>query len=395
MQPLLLKTGDEEKRGKEMSTNVQQTFAFIETDLSIRQITPRQWDIIKCLTEDKYQAQIARELFLSSAYVCRFMRKLKEKDLIAIKFIDPLEHRATSYTVSKLLTNRMQVESGNTRERQFLFVPHNVRYKHKITSQNKPIDIYISSFKASKFKHIKSWETWGIQHHKFEMRVLGIGNIVILVHSDKTIEVMQGKERYKITAKSKQDADNKVTVILQDGLKEFIRDQARCKVDITVGEMVLGTNPHYAQKSMEAKYLVENGQGQTTLDNEFEPDGSRMDEKEIKKEGELETRYGDAAQALSDGIHIARNLDTIVPNLVKTAMEAGLPPMIQAAINPLHVDFQNLTAHISAGNTNQYQFNQIVGMFAQTKMADNARFAKLEKENQELKEMLNKILAGK
>jgi hypothetical protein len=241
-----------------------------------------------------------------------------------------------------------------------LFLPHKIRYKYPITDKTKPISLTTGRFAAAKVKHQKTWCMRGGCRYVFNMKHERAGNIGIIVHP-RSMEVYQ-RDRHQIPSASLEDATNQLAIAINDVAHRFVQEQGWESVNFSLGQPTLVGSPHYAARSELARAITDKNQTQLQFVGGLEVDKSLEDKYKDPKYAEIEGQDIDVVNIVDQGLKNAYNLNTLLPGLVAPIIKTE----ITTAMAALHTDFENLTAHINAGNTMQYQFNQMAGLLSST-----------------------------
>ena len=357
----------------------QLTFEVYGKEAFLQILTEKHIKIIQLLDEGYYQAAIAREMKISKAYVCKFVKELQKHELITVGYRNALTQRATSFNLVKELKDRIATDEVGKGERFTLAIPHKTRYLYQITTIDKPVALDVSRFAAAKFKNKKSWKpkNKGIEFHLFEMEHPRVGRIGLIVHG-RSFEVYQ-VYRHHIMAPSIEVADNLLAMALDEAAKKFQQEMGWCGVNMELGEPRLVTSTHYAFSSRIARKITNAGQTQLQFSNGIEVDKSLEDKYGDKDVAELEGEDRNAIDIVDRGLWNAAHINQIIPDLIKTALE------------PLHADFLNLVAHIQSGTTLQQQYQQMQGVvIAALKEVQESR-----KEMQAMREEMQRLRTEK
>lgn len=332
----------------------------VDIALFVSKLSTTKLKIIQLLGDGYYPAAIARRLDLSRSYVSRFVKDLYVvKGLISVEYVNPLTRRATSYRVSDELKNHLNKLPSTKTGEYTLAIPHKIRYNYPLEGKTKPFSLNTKRFAASKLKHTKTWCMRGGSRHVFETTHPHIGKVGIILHP-KSMEVYQ-RDRHQIIAASPEEATNIVAMALNEIAQRFVQEQAWESVHMELGQPRLVSSPHYAFASTMAKRVVDAGQSMLKVGNGLEIDNS-LSAQGITHLAEIETMDIDEATTVDIGLRNAANIHNIIPDMLTPILQRE----ISSAMIPLRSDFENLTAHVNAGNTLQYQFNQMAGMLAST-----------------------------
>jgi len=343
----------------QLTLNQWQKQSFLE------KLTPTQLKIIQLIDEGLYQAAIARQLGYSRSYICKFVNKLKQQELVTVKWRNPLTQRAISYGVTKELQEALsRLEVPGAKEAYSLCSPHKIRYQRKILSINKPIVTNISRFAAAKFKHKKSWTIKGGERHLFEMKHDRVGKIGIIVHpllgGLYSIEYYQAY-RHELPAKDVADATMQLSMALEEATSRFQQELGWCGVDITYGKPSLVGSPHYSFPSRLARALTDAGQTKLQFAEGFDIDKSLEDKHKEKNVADLECSIEETAAIVDKGLRNAANIENIVPALVKGELKGLTEALlnINKTIENLNSNYTNVAAMCQSGLPLQNQYNQI------------------------------------
>jgi DNA-binding MarR family transcriptional regulator len=339
----------------QLTLNQWQKQSFLE------KLTPTQLKIIQLIEEGLYQAAIARQLGYSRSYICKFVNKLKQQELVTVKWRNPLTQRAISYGVTKELKGALERLKSTDAYAFILFTPHKIRYLYPIISQNVPVKKDINRFAAAKIRYKKSWNPKGGERNLFETNHQSIGKVGLIIHPQKSIEVYQAY-RHPIYAKNGQDADIQLAVALDESIKRFQQEQTWVGVNVELGSPRLVGSPHYSFPSKIAKALIDSGQSQLKFMNgEMEIDKSLEKKQGEKQFAEIEGQNIDLVNLVDIGLKNAARIDKIVPELVKVELKGISETLlnINKTMENINNNYTNVAAVCQSGLPIQHQLNMV------------------------------------
>ena len=301
----------------------------------VRGLTENQRKIIALVNEQLCQADIARKLGFSRAYVCQTIKKL-EPHLLQRVITHPTKPGKRTYNLFYELSPELKARVKGERAEEPLTScrVHNLRMKFSIVSQSNKI----STDKRTSFS--KSWFMRGkSERFKFWfMGKAGMPSVTLDVHP-KTIVAYVDRKQF-IAARTPEEAKEIGWRAIYAAIDSFVQQQAKFNVRIetehtgtTIGK------PHGGFVGTDSPVMKE---GVTRKDWWID----KSIESEVGPgKVELETDNKDGMTRLDNLIKVSETLPS-------------LPEMFKGMIDPIHADITALSAHIQGGNTIQYQINQ-------------------------------------
>jgi predicted transcriptional regulator len=300
---------------------------------SVRGLSENQRKIIALVGEQLCQADIARKLGVSRAYVNQTIKKLESKNLIQRIPTHPTENGKRQYNLFYELAPELKARvKGEKISQPFTSCRvHNLRMKFAIVSQSNPI----STDPRTAFQ--KSWMMRGrSERYKFWfIGKAGMPSVTLDVHP-KTIVAYVDRKQF-IPAHTPEEAKDIGFRSLYAAVDLFVQQQAKFNVRIETSHT--GTTigkPHGGFVGTETPVMKE---------------GVSLDHWWIDKSVESEVGPGkvELETDVPEGMTRLDNLIKLSENPIE---------MFKSVIDPLHQDLTALTAHIQGGNTIQYQINQ-------------------------------------
>lgn len=357
--------------------SVQQTFEDLGTRQFIKKLTPTQINIIRFLEQGYYGSYIARRLKVSKGYVSQTLKELESHGLIAPGIIeieykgktkkiarsDPLQGRATTYTISEKLHNLLKRENPQPCGSYTLCTPHHIKIKYPITSFTG--EWCCDGWQRSRTRtiYIRSWKPRGPERHLWHVNTKN-GVIGIEYHVRSIIAYRCDRDH--IMAESVEEATTLVATYIQEGLDIWLKEQRIAGVRVSLGSAESISKPHYAFESNLAKQIIQAGAGITVpgmfIDNSPEEHGNPT-------ASDIETTSPVIAHMVDRGLRNAMNIEGVVEQKVTDALTATIPVLVESVNNRLdgiQEDLNDMSSKMNEGVTVQNQFNQLVGLLNNT-----------------------------
>lgn len=357
--------------------SVQQTFEDLGTRQFVKKLTPVQINIIRFLEQGYYGSYIARRLKVTKGYVSQTIKALESHGLIAPGVIeieykgktrriarsDPLQGRATTYTVSEKLQNLLKRETPQSCGSFTLCTPHHIKIKYPIISFTG--DWCCDGWQRSRTRtiYIRSWKPKGPERHLWHVNTKN-GVIGIEYHGKSIIAYRC--ERDHIMAESIEEATGIVATHIQEGLDIWLKEQRMAGVRVSLGSAETISRPHYAFESNLAKKIIEAGAGITVpgmfIDNSPEDHGN-------PHVSDIETTSPVIANMVDLGLRNAMNIEGIVEQKVTTALTTAIPVLVESVngrLDDIQDDINNISNQMNEGVTVSHQFTQLVDLLNNT-----------------------------
>lgn len=330
---------------------------------------------------------------------------------------DPLCNRVTTYHVTDRL-KALLTDNPNRDGTYTLCSPHHLKMKFPIASQDG--HIVLDGWRSSRVKavHVRSWQPRGPARHLFHVDTPG-GLVGIEVHGPTLVAYRV--DRGHIAARSIDEATQLVVSYIQEAVSRFVEEQSWFGTSLRLGAPSVISRPHYAFASRLGGKLLDLGQ-QLRSDGLY-VDGSPRSHGQPGL-GEIETDDPVLADLVDSGLRAALSIDSVIERqlaehhravlgdvraVVTEVIQdqvfaapaapaapaldaAAVVPDVRAAVQE-ELATQNVSlmgglsdhlsslflppleqigktthaiyAQVTAGQTQQYQLNQLIGLIAQ------------------------------
>ena len=333
----------------------QLSLDVFERQALLHSLTDNQIKIVQHLQSGYFAAMVARKLNISRSYISRFINKLLEAKLITTGYKDPLFRRAIVYSVGNELANYIGNLERKDEDALTLVTPHNVRFKRRILKRDgKNIGLDLNRFAHAKWRHIRTYTPKGGDRYVFEMQGTH-GRYRAIVHPTSSIEMLCIDRNY-IPAKGAAEADQILSMSLQDAYTRFTDEQNWLGCRLTLGEPETVGSIHYAFKSKDLKKMVKAGKTQITDTMGIDCSPTNIGD---TTHVELETPIRSEAIRFDECLRKV----PLVHDELRSVQEAILGMNDMAAqITSVHNNVQALT---QSGLPLQNLYNQLVGVVSQ------------------------------
>lgn len=370
----------------------------------VRGLSQRQIDCIRLLDEGYHAARIARRLKVAKSYVLKTINKLLRCNLVILTTTkNPVFPKAKLYRLTPQLKSLLIIENPYKESMYTLCTPHHIKLKYDIIWMKKSSPV-TDAWKRARVRaiHIREYKPRGSTRHLFRVDI-DENEVTIEYHGKSLLASLH--HRKKIIAESSGEATTLAAAQIQKGVEIFVREQKGAGNAIRISDPRQVTKTHYSFESKLAKQAANAvGRNQLQLGQFINVDMSPKNHGRPEN-GDIETQDPTLAEKVDRGLRNALNLDTIIPSLVRDAVEVALPFAIQQAmdtsipafntevtkvIDPTDAKVDRVAAMIQGNVTIQQQYNQMVNYM--TKALDE--MAAIRKENAELKKELSRFIGG-
>jgi hypothetical protein len=212
-------------------------------------------------------------------------------------------------------------------------------------------------FSKSRSIYVRAWKPKGTERLLYHVN-LGEHTIGVEFHG-KSI-VAYRIEHSHILAESIEEATQIISSEIGKGVETFLREQESMNCRITLGQPQQIDKTHYAFESVIAKQAIIAGQ-QIKLEGVYidnSPQGQGRG-----SNGDIETKNPSIATSIDNGLRNAMNIPQIINREIGQAIPQAMLEFAKQ-LNPLKMEIETLNAHIHAGQTIQYQVNQMLTLMA-------------------------------
>lgn len=364
----------------------QLTFDDLSSLSFLSKLSDKQKSIIVLLGEQLLQADIARKLGCSRAYVNEFVKELLQHNLIKAVENRPgnrsgaasVRHYNQFFTLSSQLKQQV-TESPTTAPPITPYHVHYIRRKFKIHTISGPLTrdkrsgYQDSWFMRGKKEWFKYWFSGGADEIS-----------VTLVITPKTIIAMMDKNQ-KVIASTGLEAIDRAVQQVRDAARKFIEQQRRFGVIIEADEIgVQIGKPHFSLLFHKSHPLATT---QTTFDNTWiDSTAPGIKPNQLSYETDDPKRATELEQAILKVALIEKNLPKAVQSEVQTIIPEAMKGFNQQ-FGEVNEGISQLMAMTQGGITMQQQYQQMQNFMV--KVLDE--IAEVRKENQELKKRLGMV----
>jgi len=326
----------------------QQTFAEINGISNVGKLTNNQRRILSLVNCKLTQAQIAKKLKFSPAYICQTIKRLE-----CLNLIKKLETQRTKQGIreyNNFYELSPELKGSIKKDIEQPFSPtrvHHVLRKFKIVNQTAPPS------KDKRTAYLKSWSPRGGERYKYWYPgKAGLPSITIDVHP-KTIVAYMDKGQ-SIVARTKEEAEQMAWYALYQAKDKFIEQQSLFGITFEIENVGIQIGKAHGG-------LVIREDGPWGKDDPVTPG--------IWKDNSVNKELGPGfceIEMFNDNPHLTRvekGLFAIeqLPETIRTAMPEAFADLEK--IGPLTSEVHTVLAHIQSGQSVDARVNQLILMF--------------------------------